>query len=227
MATSGLRQVGAAGGIRRVLVVDDHTVFAQLLRRALEDEPDLECVGIAATVRDAQEMAVRLRPDTVLMDVQLRDGDGVAATTDLVAADPEIRVVVVSAFIDGTLLRRAAAAGACALQPKDGDLDEMLHAVRTARAGTFAVHPRLLREAVTSDPVDLRVPTLTSRESDVLQMLAAGLDTGVIARELGISVNTCRSYVKNLLVKLGAHSQLEAVVVAMRSGLIRTDEVPA
>ncbi|MBO9522815.1 MAG: response regulator transcription factor [Nocardioidaceae bacterium] len=204
--------------------MDDHQVFAQLVAMMLSQHDDLECIGIAADVASALEMTAELRPDLVLMDVQLRDGDGIAATEQLTALYPDLRVVVLSAFIDRALMRRAARAGACALLPKDGEVDDMLHALRTARRGDFVVQPRLLKELVTENRGHAKPPPLTHRELEVLRLLAAGLDTGVIAHELGISVNTCRGYVKTLLAKLGAHSQLEAVVIAMRHKLIGMDD---
>ncbi|WP_460846411.1 response regulator transcription factor [Nocardioides ultimimeridianus] len=213
-------------GTIKIVVVDDHLMFAQMLANTLDDQPDMDVVGIAGDVCTAVAMVSSLQPDLVLMDARLRDGDGVAATAELVARNPGLRVAVLSGHIDSALMRRAAAAGACALHPKDGDLDEILQAVRTARSGTFAVQPQLLRHLV-SETRDAPVwqPVLTDRERDVLQFLAAGLDASVIAHELGISVNTCRGYVKSILAKLGAHSQLEAVVLAMRSGLVGVGNV--
>ncbi|GAB3861853.1 response regulator transcription factor [Nocardioides maradonensis] len=213
-------------GTLKIVVVDDHLMFAQLLALTLDDQPDMEVVGIAGDVDTALAMVSSLQPDLVLMDARLRDGDGVAATAELVARTPGLRVAVLSGHIDSALMRRAAEAGACALHPKDGDLDEILHAVRTARSGTFVVQPELLRNLVTETRhAPAWQPALTDRERDVLQFLAAGLDACVIAHELGISVNTCRGYVKNILAKLGAHSQLEAVVLAMRSGLVGVGDV--
>jgi DNA-binding NarL/FixJ family response regulator len=205
----------------RVLVVDDHVVFAELLGLALSGEDGFEFVGRADRVTVGIRMVESLRPDIVVMDVRLGDGDGIAATAQLTRQYPGLRVIVLTAFIDADLMRRAADAGACALLPKDGALSEMMHALRTARGGGFVVHPRLLKTLVSGDVRAQPLSPLTQREQDVLQMLAAGLEANVIARELGISLNTCRGYVKTLLLKLNAHSQLEAVVVAMRNGLIR------
>lgn len=226
--TESSTTVEAANKITEVLVVDDHQVFAQLVAMMLSSHADLDCVGIATDVAGAFAMTASLEPDLVLMDVQLKDGDGVAATEELVRRYPDLRVVVLSAFIDRHLMGRAADAGACALLPKDGDLSEMLHALRSARRGEFVVQPRLLKELVSEPRIPAqRSPALTVREHEVLRLLAAGLDVAVIARELSISMNTCRGYVKTLLAKLGAHSQLEAVVLAMRSGLIGgNDEAP-
>lgn len=227
MARAGISTEAHSDSLE-ILVVDDHQVFAQLVAVMLSNHDDLNCVGIAGDVEGALAMAESFGPDLVLMDVQLRDGDGIAATAELVSRDPELRVVVLSAFIDRALMKRAADAGACALLPKTGDLSEMLHVIRNARRGDFVVQPRLLRELVAEQRVPHpRTPPLTARELDVLRLLAAGLDAGVISRELGISLNTCRGYVKNVLAKLGAHSQLEAVVIAMRSGLIGIGDAEA
>jgi DNA-binding NarL/FixJ family response regulator len=208
-----------------VLVVDDHVVFAQLVERALSHEPDLTCVGVASSLAEARRLCAVHRPDVVIMDVRLQDGDGIEGAAELVAAYPDLRVVVLSAFIDARLMQRAARAGATALQAKDGELEDLLDAIRYAEPGSLAVHPRLLHQLVNSDPPSTTpTPTLTQREHEVLRMLAAGHDLGVISRELSISINTCRGHVKSLLAKLGAHSQLQAVVIAMRAGLIGADD---
>jgi DNA-binding NarL/FixJ family response regulator len=213
--------VSTALSTTSVLVVDDHTTFSDLLAMALDQEPDLTCVGTAASAAGALAMAETLRPDLVLMDVQLGDGDGIAATAELTRNHPELRVVVLTAHIDSALMQRAADAGACCLLPKNGSLPDMLAALRSARRGGLSIHPGLLKVLVTSKPTSSsHLPPLTSREHDVLRMLADGSDARAIAKTLGISVNTCRGYVKNLLLKLGAHSQLEAVVKATNRGLV-------
>lgn len=204
----------------KVLVVDDHIVFAQLIDRALAHEDDLICVGIAPSLAKARAMCDAVHPDVVLMDVQLPDGDGVDAGAKLVCDYPEMRIVVLSAFIDGSLLHRASRAGVTALQAKDGDLDDLLHAIRSSEPGSLAVNPKLLHQLVRESGRAAPGPDLTQREREVLRMLADGSDLTVIAKEMSISVHTCRGHVKNVLAKLGVHSQLQAVVVAMRYGLI-------
>jgi DNA-binding NarL/FixJ family response regulator len=210
-----------------ILVVDDHRVFADLLAFALEGQPDLRCVGTAHSVEEGLALADRLRPDVVVMDVRLGEGDGIAASAELTRTHPDIRVVVLTAHATQSLLEDAAAAGACCLLPKDGSLDDMLTALRAARRDGFVVHPALLRTLMVSryEPRTQR-PDLTRREQDVLQMLAQGRDVRSTARALGISVATCRGYVRSLLVKLNAHSQLEAVALAKKGGLI-DGETPA
>jgi DNA-binding NarL/FixJ family response regulator len=214
----------ADSGAARVLVVDDHCTFAELVVVALAHEEDLDCVGAAHDAGQARRMTRELVPDVVLMDVNLGKHDGLDLTAELVAAHPGLRVVVLTAHADSDTMRRAAAAGACALLPKDGSLPDLLNGLRTARPGGFVVHPALLRTLVTEQRASGQAagphPVLTPRELRVLQLLADGRDTRSIAGELRISVNTCRGYVKNVLMKLDAHSQLEAVVIAGRHGLV-------
>lgn len=208
------------GGVS-VLIVDDHRTFADLLAFALSAEPDLTCVGTANSVQEAEVLVEKLRPDIIVMDVRLGDGDGIAATAQFTARYPELRVVVLTAQKDEALLERSAEAGACCLLPKDGSLTEVLAALRTARRGGLIVHPALLQTLMASRRRDTApVPELTTREYQVLCLLSEGMDARTIGRRLDISVHTCRGYVQHLLVKLGAHSQLEAVAIAKRHGLI-------
>ncbi len=202
-----------------VLIIDDHLVFAQLLAQAFSHVEGFVCLGTATSVTGGLAAVRAHRPDIVVMDVRLGDGDGVSATAVLTHEFPELRVVILSAYIDSALLSRAAAAGACALVPKAGDLQEILSVLRTSERGGFSVPPRFLRSLMGSSPPHPD-PGLTARELEVLRMLAAGVGLGTIAHELSISVSTTRGHVKNLLAKLGAHSQLEAVVMAARRGLI-------
>jgi DNA-binding NarL/FixJ family response regulator len=208
----------------RVLVVDDHQTFTDLVRMALDAEPDLECIGTAHTVAVARTMTDRHRPDVVLMDVNLKAEDGLELAAELVTARPELRVVVLTAHGDRHVMRRAATAGACALLPKDGSLPELLDSLRSARLGEFRVHPALLHDLVVAshepEPVTVPGPALTPRERRVLELLSLGRDVRTIARDLNISVHTCRGYVKALLAKFGAHSQLEAVATARAQGLL-------
>ncbi len=205
----------------RVMVVDDHRFVAELLADAVHAVPGFEAVGCAESVSECLDLVEKLSPDVVIMDVRLGDGDGIAATAELTARYSEMRVVILTAYIDQELLRRAAAANACALLPKDGDLSSVLEVLRTAKRGSFTLHPKLLHRLVghNSDPGQGPSP-LTPRELDVLRLLSSGLGATLIAREMGISVHTCRGHVKSILAKLDAHSQLEAVAKAVRHGLI-------
>ena len=213
---------------RRVLVVDDHHTFGQLLAGALDREPGLCTVGRASTGQQAVEMCALLRPDVVLMDVELPDIDGFSATAAIVAMQPGVRVLLLTAIVTATVVARAASSGACGFLAKEGHLEDTLKAIRSADPGGFAVDPALLvtltrQEPAGGPPLSRQ---LTERELEVLQLLGDGNDVATISRRLGISGNTCRGYVKGILAKLDAHSQLEAVVLAVRHGLVQIGEPP-
>jgi DNA-binding NarL/FixJ family response regulator len=210
----------------RVLVVDDHTTFAELLMGALNRESDLVSIGHAESVEAGVAMTLSLRPDVVVMDYHLADGNGLAAAEKILAREPSTRIVMLTGDPSTDILERAAALGTCAFLPKDGSLAIMLDTLRQARPGSMIVHPSLLAQLVnrrqqqdSAGPV----PALTQRELEVLRLMAKGHDVRANAKTLGISQNTCRGYVKSILAKLGVHSQLEAVVTATRLNLLSAE----
>lgn len=205
----------------RVVVVDDHRTVAGAMALALGSAVGIECVGTVHTARDARFMATRYVADVVVMDVNLGDGDGIEIAADLVRAAPELRIVILTGVLDKTLLRRAADAGAVAVLAKDGTLEDLLATIRSSASDGLVVQPQLLRRLLgEADDASARVH-LTNREREVLSLLAEGLDVQRIAARLGITVMTCRTYLRNLMGKLDAHSQLEAVLNAARLGLSR------
>ncbi|GAB3245612.1 response regulator transcription factor [Alteromonas gracilis] len=212
-----------------VLVVDDHRTFADLVSRALDAEAGLHCLGTATTGAEAIAAIAQTAPDVILMDVDLGGEHGIDVTRDILARWPALPVVVLTGQADAAVMHAAAAAGACALVAKNGALDDLLDAIRAAHVGGMYVHPDLLVTLVGTErrtPVRVVAPELTPRESDVLHELARGQQVAQIARRLGMSVHTCRGHVKSILAKLGAHSQLEAVVVAGSLGLIHGQSPP-
>jgi DNA-binding NarL/FixJ family response regulator len=213
---------GAARTPLRVLVIDDHTTFAELLTGALDREPDLCSVGFASSASSGLERFLALRPDVVVMDHHLPDGTGLEAAARILAEAPQTRIVMLTGDPTPEGLERAAVLGVCAFLPKDGSLATMLDVVRQARTGGMTVHPTLIAQfgARRRSPAGPVVPSFTPRERDVLRLMAQGIDVRASARVLGISTHTCRGYVKSLLAKLGAHSQLEAVAAAARLGVV-------
>ncbi|WP_026533757.1 response regulator transcription factor [Arthrobacter sp. H14] len=209
----------------RILVVDDHLTFAELLAGALDQEPDLVCVGHATSAADAVRMCDELRPDLVIMDVQLSDGDGLTASSTILQKYPRTRVIVLTAHATTEIFEQAAKTGACAFLTKDGSLSTMLQTIRHAQPGSMVVTPGLVAAQATFrygiQEQHTRIPSLTPREAAVLELMGEGKDVRIIAKDLGVSPHTCRGYVKSILSKLGAHSQLEAVVIASRLNLIR------
>jgi DNA-binding NarL/FixJ family response regulator len=217
------RSVGEAGAASlRVLVVDDHKTFADLLSLALSSEPDFDCVGTAGSAAEAVAMAAELKPDIVVMDIEMPRQDGLAATRRLREVVPDLVIVVVTAHRDPQWVLRATQAGASAFVPKNGSLPEMLDVLRRARNGGMLVAASAFGSTTTAPQPTMSMPRveLTQRERDVLHCLNRGMAPKAIARVLGISLHTCRGYVKSLLSKLRVSSQLEAVVTAQRLGLI-------
>lgn len=212
----------------RVLVVDDHNTFAELLTGAIDRERDLVSVGHATNGADAVAMFAELRPDVVLMDVQLPDIDGFAATAAILAMSPDARVIMLTANVTADAVANAAASGVCGFLAKDGHLADLLSTVRTAKRGSLAVDPALVTRLIDTPRTARRALArpLSQRELAVLIRMADGRDVTTIARELHISSHTCRGHVKSVLSKLGAHSQLEAVITAVRIGLIQINSEP-
>ncbi|MEX5257341.1 response regulator [Kocuria arenosa] len=201
-----------------ILVVDDHTTFAELLTGALSQEPDLRSVGVADDVESSVRLCAALRPDVVVMDYHLSGGNGVTASARILRERPGTRIVMLTGDPTQHVLEAAASTGICAFLPKDGSLATLLETIRNARCGTMAVHPSLLAAPARRPATE--VPALTQRELQVLRLMAEGHGVGANARLLNITPNTCRGYVKTILAKLGAHSQLEAVAAASRLGLL-------
>lgn len=212
----------------RILVVDDHSTFAELLTQAIDREPDLVSVGQATTGAGGVSMFARLKPDVVLMDLQLPDINGFVATAQIVAMNPRACVIMLTGNVTAAALSNAVACGACGFLPKNGHLTDLLTTIRTATTGGLAVDPTLVTRLM-DQPADERralARPLSQRELSVLVHMADGMDVTRIAREMGISSHTGRGHVKSVLSKLGAHSQLEAVVMAVRIGLIQIGDEP-
>ena len=208
--------------LARVLVVDDHRTFAELLSNALAVS-GMDAVGTAHTAAEAVLMVRELQPDIVVMDIEMPHQDGLAATRRIREVSPRTIVAVVTAHRDPDWVVRAAQAGASAFIPKDGSLTEMIEVLGRVQAGQMLVAPSTFASGPTSGaPAGgpaLR-PVLTRREQEVLDCLGRGMQVKMIARVLGITLETCRGYVKSLHAKLGARSQLEAVIKAQQVGLL-------
>jgi DNA-binding NarL/FixJ family response regulator len=206
-----------------VLIIDDHTSFAELLTLAIDREPDLQALGYARTALVGLQMCRSLQPDVVVMGCGQPEGLGPAVAAEIVAALPGIRVVMLASEPTRQALAQAAAAGACAFLAKGTPLRALLGTVRHSHAGIIEVDPQILaaftEQVQPPQPVS-DVPLLTRRQMEVLRLMAEGKDVRQNAKTLGISQNTCRGYVKAIHSRLGVHSQLEAVVIARQLGLV-------
>ena len=217
------RGVATAVATRRVVVVDDHRTVAELLALAIDGADDLTCVGVAHDVAAAECMTDALRPDVLVTDVRLGDPqrDGTDLCASLVARHPDLLVVLLTGDTGCLTHERVRACGATAIFAKDGNLATLLETLSTATRDRLVIDPGLLHRLLATSP-GRPAPDLSPRERDVLELLATGLDASRIARRLGIRTSTCRGYIKAVLHKLGAHSQLEAVATARRRGLLST-----
>lgn len=205
----------------RVLIVDDHRTFADLLAVALRSA-GMDPVGTATSAAQAVAMVRDLQPDIVIMDIEMPRQDGLTATRQIREVAPRTVVAVVTGHCDPTWVVRAAQAGASAYIPKNGSLDEMIDVLSRVRLGQMLVAPSAFTGGASSAPAARAAapPLLTRREQEVLDCLGRGMQVKGIARLLGITVETCRGYVKSLHTKLGVRSQLEAVIKAQEVGLL-------
>jgi DNA-binding NarL/FixJ family response regulator len=218
----------------RVLLIDEYPLFSEALGTAIALEEDLEHVASATTADEAVELIAECAADVVVIDADLPPAtsgtglDGIDATRRLRAARPETRVLILTGTMDLDTMVRAASEGACGFLPKTSSLADICHAIRTARDGGMYVEQEFVATLVDRLRTTRRKAiaggsaraVLTTREQEVLTLLGEGLDVTAIAKQLDIKLNTCRGHVKSLLVKLGSHSQLEAVVEAVHQGLL-------
>jgi DNA-binding NarL/FixJ family response regulator len=206
----------------KILLADDHTIVRQGLKLILAAHSDLEVVGEAANGREAVELAASLKPDIVLMDVAMPELNGIEATRRIVQAAPRLRVLVLSMHKEAVYVREILKAGARGYILKDAIDTELVNAVRSVARGDGYISPAVsgallndYRQNVT-DPLDL----LSSREREVLQLIAEGKTNKEIAVRLNLSVYTVDSHRSKLMEKLNLHNTGELVRFAVKSGLV-------
>jgi DNA-binding NarL/FixJ family response regulator len=206
----------------RVLLVDDHDVLAESLAMLLGQHDDLEVVGTATTLAQAHQLVAESRPDVVLLDVSLPDGDGIAAIPALLEAHGGVRVVVLTGATSDRVLLSAVEAGAAGFLSKGGGVRRVVETVRAAAADEVALPEDTLERLLPLMREHEQVGTvrLTDRELEVLQLVAHGLTNAVIAERLVVSLHTVRNHVARISRKLGAHSKLEALSIGLRRGLV-------
>jgi len=209
--------------VLRVLVVEDHPLFRKGVVSLLETVPDVEVTGTAASGEEAVERAAELRPDLVLMDLQLPGISGIEATRAIVAADPSVRILVLSLFEDDDSVFLALRAGARGYVLKDADEEELVGAIRAVARGEAvfgeAVAGRVLAFFAAPRPVPKVFPALTDREREILELIARGHPNPSIARKLSLSPKTVANYVSAIFAKLQVADRAEAMIRAREAGL--------
>ncbi|MGZ8612542.1 MAG: response regulator transcription factor [Actinomycetota bacterium] len=229
----GIDASGNGRGVISVMIVDDERTFGEALQLALAREKDLEIVAVETDGDEAIRSAGEHRPDVVLMDFAMPGMNGLEATRRIREADPEARIVILSGHDDEHLLARAVQAGAVGLLRKTEAVEHVAITVRQAHRGE-ELHPadevegamrRLRHRRDKDDDAARRLDRLTPRELEILSMMAVGSDPASITAALGMSPNTLRTHMQNVLTKLGVHSKMEALVLAIRHGKVATVDV--
>jgi NarL family two-component system response regulator LiaR len=209
----------------RVLIVDDHAVVRMGLRVFLDLQPDIEVVGEAADGSEGVAMARRLEPDVILMDLLMPNMDGITAIGRIKAERPETEIVTMTSFIEEDKVTAALEAGASGYVLKDAEAEEVAAAVRAAFAGEVHLDPavaRLLAQRMRQrkSPEESLAEPLTDREKDVLSLLGQGMSNKEIGSTLFITERTARTYVSNILGKLGLASRTQAALYAVEHKLV-------
>ncbi len=200
-----------------VLLVDDHALVRRGFRRMLEDEPTFEVVGEASDGMEAVKRAEELKPDVIVMDCQLPQMNGIQATRQILAKQPDVGILMLSMHSEDTLVKQAMEAGARGYILKNAMDLVLVSAVKKVAEGTVVLDPQISRAGSLKGERDTG---LTPRELEILQHIVAGKSNKEIASELNLSVNTVSVHRANIMDALGMHKTAELVVYAIRNGLV-------
>lgn len=205
----------------RVMLVDDHTMVRRGLATFLKVFNDLQLAGEAESGAAAIQLCAEILPDVVLMDMAMPDMDGATATRTIRQQFPQVRIIVLTSFKEGDMVKNALEAGAIGYLLKDVSADELARAIRAAHSGQATLSPQAAQALVekTSQPPPPGLD-LTEREHEVLALMVEGLNNTQIAGRLTVSPSTVKSHVSNILSKLGVASRTEAVTLALRNRIV-------
>ncbi len=204
----------------RVLIADDHFVVRQGLVTLLVPRNGMQVVGEAATGREAVELASKLLPDVILMDMVMPEMDGPEAITLIKQENPKARILVLTSFGDSKQVSLAMQAGALGYLLKNSSPDDLLYAIRSVYRGNLFLPQALAVELVQPQRTVVAPDQLTGREIDVLRLLVKGMSNKEIASSLNISATTVRSHVSNILMKLGVSNRTQAAMIAQERHLL-------
>ena len=204
----------------RVLLVDDHSVVREGLRMFLGRDPELAVVGEAANGAEAIELARQLRPDVVLMDLLMPVLDGVEATATIRKELPETEVIALTSVLESATVVGAVKAGAIGYLLKDTQAPELRRAIKAAAAGQIQLSPQASSYLMREVRADTTLEPLTERETEVLRLLAQGHSNKEIANHMHIAEDTVKTHIRHILAKLGVRSRTQAVLYAIRLGLV-------
>lgn len=217
----------------RLVLVDDHAVVREGLRALLTREKDIEVVGETGSTAELLNLVDKVRPEVVVMDLQLGNGqNGVEATRALLRKWPDLKIVILSMYDDRELIFRALEAGARGYVLKRAGVEELIQAIRLAVKGEAFLDPQIARRVIdglqqgfsAAREDDAGKAELTDREMEVLRLAAEGMTNAEIARRLFISVKTVQAHRANLMQKLGLHDRVDLVKYAIKKGILKLED---
>jgi two-component system, NarL family, response regulator LiaR len=211
----------------RLLLCDDHAMFRQGLRSILETEEDFRIIGEGSTGREAVRHALETRPDVVLMDIQMPELDGVAATKAVLAEQPDAKVIILTMYRQDKYVFEAIKVGARGYLLKDADANDLIDAIRRVAAGETLLNAEMAASILDEfrkvgelpEHPDHKISELTEREEDILRLLAQGSSNQEIAQSLGVSEKTVRNRLSEIFSKLRLNNRTQAALYALREGI--------
>ncbi len=212
----------------RVLIADDHLIVREGLQLILETAEEFELVGEAADGAEAVQLANQLKPDVILMDLQMPHVDGLTAIEQIRAQQPQIAIVILTTYNEDDRMIRGLRAGALGYLLKDTDRETLLNTIRAAARGQTLLKPEIMARVLAhaeppSTPASTRVPAaseLTEREREVLELLVQGAQNKEIAARLNITERTVKAHLASIFNRLGVNSRTEAAALAVRMGIV-------
>ena len=216
----------------KILIADDHPLLCEALCQTLSREPDMEVVGKAGNGEEAVNMASKLKPDIIIMDIIMPKFDGIEASKRIKSSEPNIAILILTAYDDDSYVLGLLEAGAAGYLLKSARGQDLIEAVRAIRAGESVLHPeiieKLLKRAMLKSSGILKPRAselLSEREKEMLKLLATGLGNKEIAQRLNLSLRTVKAHMSNIFTKMNVASRSEALVEALRSGLLSLDNI--
>jgi len=217
----------------RVIIAEDHTFVREATRQLLEQEPDIEIVGEATDGAEAVALVERLNPDVAIVDISMPVMSGIEATERIKAVRPGTAVLILTQYDDDQYIFALLAAGAAGYLLKDVPSTEIVRAVRSVHAGEPVLHPAIVKkvlarfaaEAQDQQPARAEGELLTEREREILRLAACGLSNARIGERLFVSLRTVQVHLTHIFNKLGVGSRTEAVIVGLRRGVLRLEDL--
>lgn len=216
----------------RILLAEDHVIVREGTRELVQHEPDMEVVGEAGDGEEAIQLATKLRPDVVIMDIAMPKLNGIEATKQIKELYPATAVLVLTAYDDDQYIFALLEAGAAGYLLKNVRGRELIDAIRAVYAGESVLHPAITRKVIESflpagKPAERRIAEpLSEREMEVIKLAARGMSNKDIAEELSLSVRTVQAHLGNIFNKLGVGSRTEAVLYALKKGWVALEDLP-